>query len=268
MMKGWLLLGAPLLVGSAVTLTLFLMGPERAAFYRAEVATMEAFACLGSLAAALQLQRGDYLRNAWLLLAFSYSLYFVGDLTLTTGPFANHSWTPLANGILTIVGNIAAAIAIWKLARASRIAGLEPPWSPPVRIAVQVVAVALALLATGGATVMYTWQVMDGEMGALMYLASCLGDIFCFTLLAPMFLTALTLRGGVLVWVWALLTLSGLAWLGVDGTATLLPAMGVTPVTTRASFEVLRCVANGYLGTAGLYQRWILGSGARELAVA
>jgi hypothetical protein len=267
-MKPWVLLGGPLFAGLLVTVALNLMGPERAAFYRVEVATMEAFACLGSLAAALQLQRGDYLRNAWLLFAFSYSLYFFGDLTLTTGPFSDRSWTPLTNGILTIVGNIAAAVAIWKLARASRIAGLEPPWSRPVRVAVQVVAIALALVATGGATVMYTWQVLDGEMGSLMYLASCLGDIFCFTLLAPMFLTALTLRGGVLVWIWALLTLSGLSWLGVDGTATLLPSVGASQPTTRASFEVLRCIANGYLGAAGLYQAWILRRGAQELAVA
>ena len=267
-MKGALLLGGPLLAGLLVTVVLNLIGPERAGFYRVEVATMEAFACLGSLAAALQLQRGDYLRNAWLLFAFSYSLYFVGDLTLTTGPFSDRSWTPIANGVLTIVGNIAAAMSIWKLARASRIAGLEPPWSRPVRIAVQVVAIALALVATGGATVMYTWQVLDGEMGALMYLASCLGDIFCFTLLAPMFLTALTLRGGVLVWTWALLTLSGLTWLGVDGTATLLPSLGVSQQTTRASFEVLRCIANGYLGAAGLYQWWILSRGSREPALA
>jgi hypothetical protein len=267
-MKPWALLSGPLFAGLLVTVALNLIGPDRATFYRAEVATMEAFACLGSLAAALQLQRGDYLRNAWLLFAFSFSLYFVGDLTLTTGPFSDRSWTPLANGVLTIVGNIAAAMAIWKLARASRIAGLEPPWSRPVRIVVQVVAIALALLATGGATVMYTWQIFDGEMGALMYLASCLGDIFCFTLLAPMFLTALTLRGGVLVWIWALLTLSGLAWLGVDGTATLLPAIGASQQTTRASFEVLRCIANGYLGAAGLYQRWILSRGAREPLVA
>jgi hypothetical protein len=32
-----------------------------------------------------------------------------------------------ANGILSIVGNLASAKAIWMLARASRIAGLEPP---------------------------------------------------------------------------------------------------------------------------------------------
>ena len=101
-----------------------------------------------------------------------------------------------------------------------------------------------------------------------MYLASCLGDIFCFTLLAPMFLTALTLRGGVLVWIWALLTLSGLTWLAVDGTATLLPAVGVSQASTRASFEVLRCVANSYLAAAGLYQWWILKRGAGELAAA
>jgi hypothetical protein len=265
--KPWLLLGGPLLAGIVMALALLLVGPERAAFYRAEVAAMEAFACLGSLAAALQFRRGDYLRNAWLFFAFSFSLYFVGDLTLTTGVFSDRSWTPLANGILTIVGNAASATAIWKLARASRIAGLEPPWSAPVRITVQIVAIGLALVATGGATLTYTRQVAAGDMEAIRVLASCVGDIFCFSLLAPMFLTALSLRGGVLVWTWTLLTLSGLAWLGVDGTATFLPAMGVSESAFQAVFESLRCVANAFLGVAGLYQCWILRRGAQDLAM-
>jgi hypothetical protein len=102
-------------------------------------------------------------------------------------------------------------------------------------------------------------------MEAVRMLASCFGDIFCFSLLAPMFLTALSLRGGVLVWIWTLLTLSGLSWLGVDGAATFLPAMGVSEGDSQATFETLRCVANAYLGTAGLYQRWILRRGPRGL---
>jgi hypothetical protein len=249
-------------VGLLVAVALVFMGPDRAAFYRGEIATVEAFAVLGTLAAALQLQRGDYLRNAWLLFAFSYLLYFVGDLTLTTGVYSERSWTALANGILTIVGNIAAVKATWMLARASRFAGLEPPWSAPVRIAIQLLAIGLALVATGGATLTYARQLAEGDMDALVHLASCLGDIFCFALLGPMFLTALSLRGGVLVWTWALLTLSGLAWLGFDGAATLLPAVGMTQQTTQAALEILRCIANVYLGTAALYQRWILSRSA------
>jgi hypothetical protein len=261
------MLTGPLLAGSVMAVALAAIGPERADFYRAEVAVMEAFAFAGTLLAARQLQRGDYLRNAWLLFAFSYSLYFVGDLTLTTGAFSDRPWTHLANGVLTIVGNVTAAMATFMLARASRIAGLEPPWSAPVRIIVQVVAIGLALIVTGGATITYARQVALGDMEAIRMLASCFGDIFCFSLLAPMFLTALSLRGGVLVWIWTLLTLSGLAWLGVDGAATFLPAMGVSPESSQATFETLRCVANGYLGTAGLYQGWILSRGTRGLAM-
>jgi hypothetical protein len=266
-MKPGLILGGPLLAGALMALVLIFIGPERASFFRAEVAVMEVWALAGSLAAALQLQRGDYLRNAWLLFAFSYGLYFVGDLTLTTGIFSDRDWTPLANGVLTVVGNLAAAMATWRLARASRIAGLEPPWSPPVRITIQLVAIGLALLVTGGATITYTRQLVEGDMTALRMLASCLGDIFCFSLLGPMFLTAVSLRGGVLVWTWSLLTLSGLSWLCVDGAATFLPAIGVSESTSQDTFETLRCVANAYLGTAGLYQRWILSRGARGLAM-
>jgi hypothetical protein len=266
-LKSWLLVIGPLLPGVMMALTLIFIGPERAPFYRAEVAIMEGWALTGTVVAALQLQRGDYLRMAWLLFAFSYCLYFVGDLTLTTGPFSDRSWTQLANGILTIVGNVAAALATWRLARASRIAGLEPPWSAPVRVTVQLVAVGLALLATGGATLTYTQQVANGELDAIRFLASCLGDIFCFSLLAPMFLTAVSLRGGVLVWIWALLTLSGLAWLVVDGAATFLPTIGVSQATSQDTFETMRCVANAYLGTAALYQGWILSRGARALAM-
>jgi hypothetical protein len=124
-------------------LGLLVVGPERADFYRVEVAVMEAWALAGALSAALQLQRGDYLRN----------------------------------GVLTIVGNLASAKATWMLAHASLIAGLEPPWSAPIRVVVQVVALGLALLVTGGATLTYTRQVAQGDTEAIRMLASYLGDI-------------------------------------------------------------------------------------------
>jgi hypothetical protein len=263
-----LLIGGPFGAGLLMTIALALVGADRAAFFRAEVALMEAFAFCGTLAAALQLQRGDYLRNAWLLFASSYALYFIGDLTLTTGVFSDRPWTALANGVLTIVGNVMAVMATWMLARASRIAGLEPPWRAPVQIIVQLVAVGLALLVTGGATITYTKQVASGDLVGIRMLASCLGDICCFSLLGPMLLTAVSLRGGVLVWTWTLLTASGLSWLGVDGAATFLPAMGVSEATTQDIFEVMRCIANAFLGTAGLYQRWILSRDTRAFALA
>jgi hypothetical protein len=123
--------------------------------------------------------------------------------------------------------------------------------SASIRIAIQAVAVGLALLVTGNATIAYTRQLVGGDLEAIRMLASCFGDFFCFTLIAPMLLTARSLRGDVLVRTWTLLTVSGLAWLGVDGTAIFLPAIGVSEPTTQATFEMLRCIANAFYALRG-----------------
>jgi hypothetical protein len=254
------LIAVPVVSATLLTLALvFTSGNERAGLYRAELAIVEGLGFWGCLAAALIFEGGDYLRRAWLLEMSCFGLIFVGDLTLTTGVFSNRPWTALANGVLTLTANAGAMGGTFMLARATRVAGIEMPGSDNARRGVQALALAVALVAAGPAAIISARQVIAGDQTGLMYFASCLGDIFCFSLIAPLLLTTVAMRGGLLAWPWGFMTASGLAWLIFDGVQTLSPMiLGISAEDSRPVLEVARCLACTCAFSAGLAQRWTI----------
>ena len=254
------LIAVPIVSAALLTIALALTtGGERAGLYRAELAIVEGLGFWGCLAAALIFEGGDYLRRAWLLEMSCFGLIFIGDLTLTTGVFSNKPWTALANGLLTLTANAGAMGGTFMLARATRVAGIEMPGSDNARRGVQALALTIALVAAGPAAVISARQVIAGNQTGLMYLASCLGDIFCFSLIAPLLLTTVAMRGGLLAWPWGFMTASGLAWLTFDGVQTLAPiVLGISAEDARPVLEVARCLACTCAFSAGLAQRWTI----------
>jgi hypothetical protein len=254
------LIAIPIVSATLLAIALALTsGHERAGLYRAELAIVEGLGFWGCLAAALIFEGGDYLRRAWLLEMSCFGLIFVGDLTLTTGMFSNKPWTALANGVLTLTANAGAMGGTFMLARATRVAGIEMPGSDNARRGVQMLAMAVALVAAGPAAVISARQVIAGDQTGLMYFASCLGDIFCFSLIAPLLLTTVAMRGGLLAWPWGFMTASGLAWLIFDGVQTLSPiVLGISAEEARPVLEVARCLACTCAFSAGLAQRWTI----------
>jgi hypothetical protein len=253
------LIAIPLISATLLAIAFATTGPDRAELYRTELAIVEGLGFWGCLAAALIFDGGDYLRRAWLLEMSCYGLIFVGDLTLTTGIFSNRPWTALANGVLTLAANAGAMGGTFLLARAGRVAGIEMPGSTATRRGVQALALAFALLAAGPAAFISLRRVVEGDHGGLMYFASCLGDIFCFALLAPLLLTTVAMRGGLLAWPWGFMTASGLAWLTFDAVQTLSPILfGVSAEDARPVLEVARCLACTCAFSAGLAQRWTI----------
>jgi hypothetical protein len=253
------LVAVPFVSAVLLAIALALSGHDRAGLYRVELAIVEGLGFWGCLAAALIFERGDYLRRAWFLEMSCFGLIFVGDLTLTTGVFSNKPWTALANGLLTLAANAAAMGGTYKLARAARVAGIEMPGSDATRRGVQALALAFALLSAGPAAVISARQVIAGDHNGLMYFASCLGDIFCFAMIAPLLLTTIAMRGGLLAWPWGLRTASGLAWLVFDAIQTLAPIVfHIAPEDARPVQEIARCVACTCAFSAGLAQRWII----------
>jgi hypothetical protein len=253
------LIAVPLVSATVLALAMAMSGPDRAGLYRAELAIVEALGFWGCLAAALIFDGGDYLRRAWLLEMSCYGLIFVGDLTLTTGVFSGKPWTALANGVLTLTANAGAMGGTFLLARTARVAGIEMPGSDVTRRGVQALALAFALLAAGPAAIISARHVFEGDHSGLMYFASCLGDIFCFSLIAPLLLTTVAMRGGLLAWPWGFMTASGLAWLTYDAVQTLSPiVLGISVEDARPLLEVARCVACTCAFSAGLAQRWTI----------
>jgi hypothetical protein len=150
------------------------------------------------------------------------------------------------------------------LARAWSIAGLELPGSKAARILVMLVAAGLAVGISGSDLLVDSRALLGGDLGSMHSVGSDLGDIFGLALIAPVLLTAIAMRGGVLTWPWALLTASLIFWLLYDAVSVIehsLPGHEVAARVVRETFRALACAAEF---AAGLAQRRVLTGPAND----
>jgi hypothetical protein len=101
---------------------------------------------------------------------------------------------------------------------------------------------------------------LAGDSSALVGVAADLGDAIGLALVAPVMLTAVALRGGVLLWPWALLTASGIGWVLFDGATGVVSIAGIHGPGVALATESLRTLASAYFCCAGLAQRWSITS--------
>jgi hypothetical protein len=234
--------------------------PGYSVFLRMEIEIIKALALAGGLAAAFSFEPGDYLRRAWLLVAGCMALLLLRDLTLAPiGPqVLGQRNIDLARGLLVVAANLSQVVGTWMLARAGERAGLGVPVSSGAQWGVRIGAVALAAAFAGPGVLAATRRVLDGDLLALTSAASGLGDMISLCLIAPLLLTALALRGGVIGWTWTLLTTSYLAWLLYDAVLVLGPWLGLGPHAARTGSELFRALGCGFGFTAGLAQRAVV----------
>lgn len=224
-----------------------------------EVPLMKFVACAGCIAAAARYRRADYLFWAWTLLSLNYGMLGTNDLLLGRRLHLLNVEPTLAATLRTwvvVVANVAAAVSAIMMARTWRVAGLGLPsraWHKAVVILGVCGALALVTILTLPAFKSLSWSSMRG-VGAI---ASNFGDFLCFSVIAPLFLQAVALRGGTLVWPWALITASDVSWMLFD---TML-RFG-TFDKTRIVSETFRCAACACALAAGLAQRWATRSNA------
>jgi hypothetical protein len=231
------------------------------ALWKVQVPTVKALGFIGCWLAAARFSRGDYLRQAWFFTGLCYFLLLTKDVLFGAGSHFQQPQTfsltvQYARGGITLLANFSNIYGIWLLARTWRVAGIALPGSERGRIALMVAAVVVSLAIAGQATYVDVSNVLHGDMGELVGVASDVGDIISLVLLAPVMLTAIALRGGLLWWPWALLTLSNLGWLVYDGTATFGHFVGAEPIRLRALEEIFRAVACTAGFAAGIAQRW------------
>jgi hypothetical protein len=239
----------------AVACVLFCVLSAPLAWEVARLATLASYtaAVVGAAIGAASFGRRDRLRWAWVLIA-SYAAIGVGKVLLWGPPrhvgpalgLMPHTLTPLTNGVSTIVLNVCSVAGLALFARVWHGTGLTPPWRGRITLA------AFALgLAVGGVPV---WNdihlIAAGQSIRVGGLASSLGDIAAITLIGPIVVTAIAMRGGRLVWPWTILAVSSIAWLGFDA-VQLLPA-NMVPVSDLATV-MLATVATG---AAGVAHRW------------
>jgi hypothetical protein len=212
-------------------------------------------AAAGCLAAAQSFQPGDYLRTAWHTQAASSLLLATSSVLRGLEPAETMlmARTPLVfmANLLTIFGAVI-------FARTHRVAGLELPWSRDARRAFIGGMVIAAFLATGPSIVVRIPEALGGDHTSWMQIFSSLGDFIFLVLIAPIFMTALALRGGLLTWPWAFLTASTAAWLvydAQDSVAYLFPHLETLDRTiVTVPLRVLACTC---LFAAAMAQRRI-----------
>jgi hypothetical protein len=222
-----------------------------------EIGIAEAAATVGCFVAATSFEWRDHLARAWALQGLMYLLLLVRFLGLALG-FLNGS--SLADGVLTSVANIGGILSNLMLARTAHLAGIDIVISPHLRRLAWLVAAVIAAAASGSGIVRGVGRLVNGNLSAIVAIASRTGDIVGFVLIAPLLLTTLALRQGLLVWPWALLTAANLCWLGADFTNT---ALAHVPGHLGPLYDVFRFPACLFVMMAGIAQRWVID--AREL---
>jgi hypothetical protein len=258
-MKYRLLLLIPLGFAALVVGGTLATSPETRviALFRPEIMTVKLLAVCGTLMAAASFQRGDPLRRAWAANAGCYLFLFAMDLffppPVRQGPA---DLSPLHTGVHTVMataGNASAVVGMLMFARVYRWADITLPGSATARRIGTAIAVAIASIILVPALFADMTQIAGGDYHGLAGLASDLGDFICFCVVVPIMLTAVALRGGLLVWPWAFLTACQLGWLLYD-------AVGATHFfdrsTARALEELFRTLACTSAMAAGIAQAW------------
>jgi hypothetical protein len=235
----------PLLYGAAFAVISWQFdGGEDSAFVAGQRIFVRLLALAGCCAAVSVFEAGDRLRRAWFWLGVGTLLILVRDLLRLSPAFAPNP-VPPADEILTtivILANLAELAGIWLLARAWRMVTLERPGGRAGMAAIAVVTAAVALGVAGPGALQ---AVRTHDM---VLVASSLVDIVTLSLIAPLLLTAVALRGGTFFWPWALITACRLSWLLYDAAAALAP-------TSRLLLpDLFRGIAENLLFAAGLAQ--------------
>jgi hypothetical protein len=204
--------------------------------------------------------RGDYMRAAWLLEAASHALIAI--------EFPLPRSAALGGRIVSIVficainGLLVASMV--RFSRAFAVSGLDLIGARTRNRLIVAAAVLIAALLAGLPLYRSARSVLAGDLAEIDAIVSSLGDLFLLGCVAPLLLSTLALRGGTLVWPWALLTASSVAWLLFD-TQTLVPVLlpGLSPDALQVWSQLWQGLACVLAGVAGLAQRRLM-SGPRR----
>jgi hypothetical protein len=260
-MKHRLLVMVPLALTLALFVTASLLpdASSRGALLRGAVHAAKLLGFLGALAAALAFERGDYLRRAWGLQAL-YMLLLARELPLGGVPLGTSILgvrVEVLNEGVVIAANVSGVCATWLMARAWSVAGLGPPGSRARRVAIVAAVLFVVLPITGVPLARDVLAWIRGTPTPLIPVISGAADTTSMCLIAPVLLTVLGMRGGLLVWPWGLFTASLACWLLYDAGEILylMESLSAHAPDIQVAKDCARVLACGFACTAGLAQR-------------
>ena len=156
---------------------------------------------------------GDRLLLSWVFIGTGYLLSAVRHGTrLYAYVDPSVSLPASANSVLVILQNVFIALALLLFVLAWRATGLTAPLSPMARTMSILAGIAVAVL-VGGYPLMKALTTTNADP---VLLVSTLGDIVGLSLIVPLALPAMAMRGGLLMHTWIYLALSEVAWLLYD----------------------------------------------------
>ncbi|NVB85065.1 MAG: hypothetical protein HOV81_42250 [Kofleriaceae bacterium] len=217
-------------------------------------------ALFGCLVGALTFQRHQHLFRGWSLLAAMYAMLVTRDAViyrnLIVDAFsAAGRWIELA---VVLPANVLGVVGFWMMARAWYVGGIALPGTHATRTLVRAAAAAMAVSIMLPAIWVYVPLASTGLPTAIMGVSNAIGDAVAISLIAPVLLTALALRGAAIAWPWALLSASSFGWLCYDAVfsiSSVLHANGEAFRVLGESFHALACVG---AGMAGIAQRLVV----------
>jgi hypothetical protein len=217
-------------------------------------------ALFGCLVAALSFQRHQYLFRGWALLAGMYAMLITRDAViyrnLVVDAFSQAGrWIELA---VVVPANVLGLLGFWMMARAWYVGGIELPGTQATRTLVRAAAAAMAVSIMLPAIWVYVPQASSGLPTAIMGVTGAIGDAAAISLIAPVMLTALALRGRTIAWPWALLTASSFGWLCYDAVFSISSVLHANGDAFRALGESFHAVATVGAGMAGIAQRLVV----------
>ena len=223
-------------------------------------------AVVGCVAAVSCFERGDHLRTSWTWLGAGTMVILLRDLLRALPAFQPATASPSAAMALTALGilsNLGLLVGIWSLARAWKMAAIVLPGGRSGFMAVAAVTAVVALAVAGPGALEQARKLAAGDWTSLVLVVSAVVDIVTLCLITPLLLTAVSLRGSLFSWPWALVTASQLCWLLYDVAASLAP--GTVPAGLPLP-EVFRGLAENFLFAAGMAQFLVVRQVRRAVA--
>ncbi|HYM61682.1 MAG TPA: hypothetical protein VEZ11_12415 [Thermoanaerobaculia bacterium] len=191
----------------------------------------------------------EYVGRAWTLFLIAYSLLTCSEIARRFFPER-----PTAKELLVAVANLALIGAYALMARSLHAAGLHYFGSIAKQVLIVVLAAALAIALCKGSLLSEIASIRAGtpHIGSLI---SVLADMITFLLVAPLLLTALSLRGGQMFWIFAFLTAGTFGWIVNQASASVLGNLGLQEAvrTGRMAGFALACC---FISAAALTQ-WL-----------
>lgn len=235
-------------------------------FVRAEAEAAKALELVGCALAARAFSRGDYLRRGWGLLVGCSALLLARDALVFWSargalPYGAPLVTPPHEALraaLSLGANLLSVAGTFMLARAWRVAGIELRGTPLKRAAVLALWVAISLAVVGPTAVADARRAIGGDLAAIRWLATDLGDLLGVCFMAPVLFTALALRGGLLRWPWVFMASCLFCWLLYDATRLIGAGLGLSEVQMVGLEESFRAAACLYGFSAGAAQALVL----------